>query len=176
MNDTQFPCSICTKNVRDNQNALECDLCHDWVHMKCNKLDQKGYNYHKNHLEAHFSCLNCLTNNIPFSNLDNNQFNLCVKLGVNYITNDFNINYAPRIRDQKLFIEVNKSIYNTISNISNDIDDDGDSEGVEDNMEINMNCKILWDRRLHSSKIQRRQVIFSIPPQYTLSRKTHRRA
>ena len=83
--------------------------------MKCNKLDQKGYNYHKNHPEALFSCLNCLTNNIPFSNLDNNQFNLCVKLGVNYITNDFDINYAPRIRDQKLFIEVNKSIYNTMN-------------------------------------------------------------
>ena len=104
--------------------------------MICNKLDQKGYDYHKTHPTAPLTCYNCLTNFIPFSSLDNNQFNLCVRLGVNYVTNDFNINYAPRIRDQKLFIEVNKQVYNAIHNISDNLDEE-DNEDVE----INMNCK-----------------------------------
>ena len=66
--------------------------------------------------------------------MDNNQFNLYVKLGVNYICNDMNVNYAPRIRDQKLFIEVNQTMYNSIHNINNNIDDDS-----EDDIETNMN-------------------------------------
>ena len=96
MKEIDFPCSVCKKNVKNNQNALECEICTHWVHRTCNKLDQKGYDYHKNHENAPFSCLSCLENEIPFSKLDNNQFNLCVKLGVNYVTNEFNINYAPR--------------------------------------------------------------------------------
>ena len=56
--------------------------------MNCNKLDQKGYNYHKTHPNSDFTCFNCLADYIPFSAIDNNQ------------TNEFNINYAPRIRDQ----------------------------------------------------------------------------
>ena len=70
-------------------------------------------------------------NELPF-----NQFNLSVKLGVNYVTNEFNINYAPRIRDQKLFIEVNKTMYNSIHNMTEDSEDDEDED-----VEINMNCK-----------------------------------
>ena len=136
MNDDHPQCSYCDKIVKDNARALECDVCHRWIHMICNKLDQKGYDYHTTHPNAPFTCLSCLEKYIPFSSLDNNQFNLCVRLGVNFITNEFNINYAPRIRDQKLFIEVNKSMYNSIHNISNDLDDDED-----DDVEINMNCK-----------------------------------
>ena len=134
MPEAQFPCSICTKSVRERNNALLCDLCSDWVHIKCNKLDKKGYDYHDKNPEAPFTCLNCLEKHIPFSTLDNNQFNLYVKLGVNYICNDMNVNYAPRIRDQKLFIEVNQTMYNSIHNINNNIDDDS-----EDDIETNMN-------------------------------------
>ena len=107
----QFPCSVCKKPVKECQNAVLCDICSNWVHTRCNKLDKKGHDYHIKHPDASFSCINCLAKHIPFSTLDNNQFNLYVKLGVNYITNDFNVHYAPRVRDQKLFIEVNKTMY-----------------------------------------------------------------
>ena len=30
---TKFPCKLCPKNVRDNDNAILCDLCQTWVHI-----------------------------------------------------------------------------------------------------------------------------------------------
>ena len=141
MSDPQFPCSVCNKNVKDCQNAVFCDICSNWVHTRCNKLDKKGHDYHIKHPEAPFSCINCLLDHIPFSALDNNQFNLYVKLGVNYITNEFNIHYAPRVRDQKLFIEVNKTMYNSIYNIDNDIINNNNENDDEDDVKVNMNCK-----------------------------------
>ena len=30
-----FPCKLCPKNVIDNDNAILCDLCQTWVHIKC---------------------------------------------------------------------------------------------------------------------------------------------
>ena len=33
---TKFPCKLCPKNVSDNDNAILCDLCQTWVHIKCN--------------------------------------------------------------------------------------------------------------------------------------------
>ena len=150
MTEDHFPCSVCNKTVRNWNNALLCDLCSNWVHIKCNKLDKKGYDYHDKNPDAHFSCLKCLENNIPFTTLDNNQFNLYVKLGVNYICNEFNVNYAPRVRDQKLFIGVNQTMYNSIYNINNNIDDDDN----EDNIEINMNCKYYGTEDFIQSKFK----------------------
>ena len=120
---------------------MECDNCLQWTHIRCNKLDKKGYEYHSKHPEAPFTCLKCLEDHVPLSKLDNNQFNLLQKYGVNYITDENNLNYAPRVRDQKLFIEVNKTIYNTIHNINSAAGNDDDTDDDDDDMEINMNCK-----------------------------------
>ena len=76
------PCSICTKNVRK---GLCCEICDKWVHLKCNILDDKEFNYHKKNPEAPFQCLKCMENLIPFSTLNDNQFDIAVKQGVNYI-------------------------------------------------------------------------------------------
>ena len=130
--DELYPCSTCEKPVTYAQNALECDNCFKWTHIRCNKLDKKGYEYHNKHPEAPFTCLNCLEDNVPLSKLDNNQFNLLQKYGVNYITDENNLNYAPRVRDQKLFIEVNKTIYNTIHNINSAAGNDDDTDDDDD--------------------------------------------
>ena len=34
-----FPCKLCPKNVTDNDNAILCDLCQTWFHIKCNHLN-----------------------------------------------------------------------------------------------------------------------------------------
>ena len=129
-----FPCSVCEREVDYNRNALECDHCSQWVHVTCNKLDLAGYNYHQKNPEAPFFCLGCLKKYVPFSSLDNNQFNLILKQGVNYLSTDTNINYIPRVRDQKLFIQVNQAIFNHIHNV-----DLGEEDG--NNIETNQNCK-----------------------------------
>ena len=136
-NEESSPCSICEKPGKNTQNALACDICSKWAHIRCNKLDKKGYEYHKKYPDAPFTCLRCLEDYVPLSKLDNNQFNLLQKYGVNYITDEHNVNYAPRVRDQKLFIEVNKAIYNTIHSITGNAADEDD---CDDDMEINMNC------------------------------------
>ena len=101
------PCPICTKNV---QKGLCCDLCDNWVHLKCNLLDEKDYKYHDKNRKAPFHCLKCIENSIPFSTLNDNQFNIAVKQGVNYIL-ETGIKYTPIEMDKKLFERINHAIH-----------------------------------------------------------------
>ena len=80
---------------------------------------------------------------------------MSVKLGVNYVTNEFDINYSPRIKDQKFFIEVNKAVYNSIHNITDDIDNE------DEDLEINMNCKYYGTEDFLKSKFKENKT-FSI--------------
>ena len=34
-----FVCQLCPKNATCNDNAVICDLCQTWVHIKCNHLN-----------------------------------------------------------------------------------------------------------------------------------------
>ena len=42
---TKFLCKLCPKNVSDNDNAILCDLCQTWTHIKCNQLNYTDYQY-----------------------------------------------------------------------------------------------------------------------------------
>ena len=35
----KFPCKICNKAVANNYHAVQCDKCHIWLHIKCNKIN-----------------------------------------------------------------------------------------------------------------------------------------
>ena len=143
-----FPCSVCEREVTNIRNALECDHCLQWVHISCNKLDIQGYNYHREHPEAPFLCLGCLEKYIPFSTLDNNQFGLLLRHGINYLTTEeTNINYVPRVRDQKLFVQINQAIFNNIHNVDLD-EEDGN------NIETNQNCKYYGTQDFCESKFK----------------------
>ena len=50
-----------------------------YVHIKCNKFDRKDYNDYKNDPSLPFYCLNCLGDTIPFSKLNDNEFDISVK-------------------------------------------------------------------------------------------------
>ena len=89
-----FPCSICSKAVHNRHRAIECDTCKQWVHIKCNKLDAKDYKYHQENPNAPFLCLKCSEEYLPFSLLNNNQFDISVKKGINYLT-ETDIKYTP---------------------------------------------------------------------------------
>ena len=129
-----FPCVVCAKRVYDWNKALACDICNEWVHIKCNNLDDKDYRYHVNHPYAPFTCIKCIINYIPFSKLDNNQFNISIKQGVNYIE-EVELISIPNERDQRLYNRINRVMYNNIHNINDhNIDDENEPEN-------NMNCK-----------------------------------
>ena len=92
----RFPCKVCNKSVNNNHKAILCDLCDTWVHIKCNKLDKKDYNVYQTNPNKPFHCIKCIEDLIPFSKLLDNEFDICVKKGIN-ITQNINTetNYSP---------------------------------------------------------------------------------
>ena len=82
------PCGICDKAVAKNHNAIQCDICHNIIHIRCNKLDKKDYQMYQNNKKKDptetFICLKCSEQNIPFSALNDNQFEIIVRKGVNF--------------------------------------------------------------------------------------------
>ena len=70
---TKFPSKLCPKNVSDNDNAILCDLCQTWVHIKCNHLNYIDYKYLQGCNEPWY-CLSCTTMLFPFGNLNNQKF------------------------------------------------------------------------------------------------------
>lgn len=63
----QFPCGICKKTVKNNHRSIECDMCQQWVHIKCNNLDAKTYEILKFDKNPWY-CKVCLATIFPFSN------------------------------------------------------------------------------------------------------------
>ena len=52
-----YPCLVCSKNVNNNHRAICCDICDQWVHVRCNMLDAKDYTEMKNDLNKMFYCI-----------------------------------------------------------------------------------------------------------------------
>ena len=69
-----FPCSICTKTIGDNDDSIYCDNCNLWVHIKCNNLNFIDYQYLNGNDDPWF-CLKCNSEFYPFGTLNNKTFN-----------------------------------------------------------------------------------------------------
>ena len=52
-------CGICCNEVKDNDKAIECNKCHTWAHIKCNKITLTQYRHYQNNPEEIFECKNC---------------------------------------------------------------------------------------------------------------------
>ena len=65
-----FPCKIRSNNVTNNDDAILCDLCQAWVHIKCNHLNYIDYKYLQGCNEPCY-CLSCTNRLSPFGNLNN---------------------------------------------------------------------------------------------------------
>ena len=62
-----YPCCICDKCVRDNQKALLCTHCNNWVHIKCAGISVSTYN-DINQTFVGWQCTKCLFSQLPFLN------------------------------------------------------------------------------------------------------------
>ena len=78
----EFPCGVCSKNVNTNHHAICCDICDQWVHIRCNLLDDKDYNKLKNNPESDFYCITCVKTLLPFNNLSESDYYSIVQRGV----------------------------------------------------------------------------------------------
>ena len=141
----KFPCRVCGKAVGNNHHAIECDICHSWVHTKCNKFDDKDYRFFQDNPNAPFYCIVCFSENIPFSNLNNNLFSIAVEKGVNFLV-DTDVRLAPSADEQHFFDKINRAI----SNNAFDTNAADDSEGDDD--EPSINCKYYDINEFLSSK------------------------
>ena len=75
------PCSICQKNVNNNHRSFQCDLCNLWVHIKCNYLNLTDYKHLKKD-PLPFFCINCINENLPFTNITDNEIKPLITKGM----------------------------------------------------------------------------------------------
>ena len=57
--NVKFPCNLCSKPVANNHRALCCDICDQWVHIKCNNVSPADYERLKSS-ESRWFCLKCI--------------------------------------------------------------------------------------------------------------------
>ena len=55
----KFPCNVCCKPVAKNHRALCCDICDQWVHVKCNHVSPADYEKLKSSTSPWF-CVKCI--------------------------------------------------------------------------------------------------------------------
>ena len=66
MNGINFSCGVCSKPVTNNHNALCCDNCDKWVHIKCNFLNKYTYKKLQKDKSPWFY-INCIKDQTTFS-------------------------------------------------------------------------------------------------------------
>ena len=64
-----FPCGLCSDEVGDNDDSVQCDLCNKWNHTRCLNIDAEQYEKLKKD-PLPWYCPNCAME-IPFSTLSN---------------------------------------------------------------------------------------------------------
>ena len=128
----EFPCRVCCKAVCVRHRAIKCDLCKTWVHIKCNKFDQNDYKRYQDDPDIPFFCIKCSAENIAFSTLNDNQFEICVKKGINHSIDD-DITFKPSTSEQRLFNQLNNAINSNAFDLTEE--DNGD------NNDISIDCK-----------------------------------
>ena len=82
---------ICEKNVSDKDDAIQCDICQDWIHLKRNKVNHIDYKYLQESSDPWF-CLSCCSSIFPFGFLTNNVFSSTLLYGKNVSENFSNKN------------------------------------------------------------------------------------
>ena len=69
----QFPCGICSKAEAYNHQALKCDKCNLWIHIKCNKINKQTYSYLKSD-SSNWFCISYTKEFLPFSGIEDGEF------------------------------------------------------------------------------------------------------
>ena len=78
------PCGICKKPVAISHNALVCDICNQWIHIKCNFVSKDLYKFIDENSnpsieekdKSNWICITCINSNLSFGHLDEKSFHL----------------------------------------------------------------------------------------------------
>ena len=115
----KYPCSICSNNVHNNHLAIECSNCNLWSHIKCNNISRKQYKFYQENADEIFFCLKCLEEEIPFTKLNDNEFETFLKFDIVESENDINIRLKPSLTQQVIIDKLN-SLIDQNNNCNND--------------------------------------------------------
>ena len=118
---TEFPCSVCRKNVSDNHLAILCTHCKLWSHNKCNNIEKAQYREHEMNPDLAFYCIKCKEDITPFMRLNNYEFDSMLKNGE--ITSKNNIkfgNFTPSSSQKEMFDKLNNEIEDYNSRVVNE--------------------------------------------------------
>ena len=74
-------CRSCLKNINANAKAVLCDICEEWVHIGCNYISKRNYEFLKESDEI-FYCSPCLNSVFPFGNEADQVFSQTNILGL----------------------------------------------------------------------------------------------
>jgi len=114
----QDPCGICKKPVATSHNALMCDICDKWVHIRCNFVSKDFYNdlidenldpSIENNQKTKWICNNCFKSNVPFGHLDDKSFYLNSK-GIQNEHELDNFDFKLKTSDKELTEQITKII------------------------------------------------------------------
>ena len=89
-------CPVCIKTVARNHRALNCNLCQQWIHIKCGDVKPKDFKQIQS-TRSNWSCSVCLFLELPLSDC--------------YISNDImsNANLVPT--DAEMFLSFTQDLY-----------------------------------------------------------------
>jgi len=131
----EFPCSSCDKNVNNNHKALQCDICNQWIHLRCNYLDLTEYNRLKK-CSLDWFCTNCLKEILPFQKLTTNELIPLTTKGITLTEAQASHHISPQL--QTHLNNLSKFLNDNSSNNTEDAEDNGN----HDNDLVNpINCK-----------------------------------
>ena len=71
----KFPCAICNRAVARSHRGIQCDICSQWVHIKCNNTNLNEYE-RLQHDDSNWACNRCYNKSSPFQDLSNELLKL----------------------------------------------------------------------------------------------------
>ena len=115
-----------------------------WIHIKCNGLDENDYKVHQDNPDKPFYCIKCCAENKVFSSLNDNQFEICVRKGINNAA-DVNVNFNPSFSEQQIFNKLNNAINSNTFDLTEE-----ENEDINDNL---INCNYYSVDEFVSNKL-----------------------
>ena len=122
-------CGICSKTVAYNHKKINCNSCNMKVHIKCTRFDKNDYDrYQKSECKTFF-CVNCIKENLPFSELNDKEFYVSVHKGI-LKNHDITVEFLPSDYQKNVLEQLNTAINNNAFDLDTEQTEDDENEEI----------------------------------------------
>lgn len=102
LNPGPAKCPVCTKALARNHRALKCNLCQQWIHIKCGNVKPSDFKQIQSTGSDLWTCCVCLLLQLPFNDCD--------------ISSDIMLNTNLVPTDAEMFLTVTNDLYPSLRN------------------------------------------------------------